>query len=41
MQQHAFVLDIEDLSEKTDEQNADTATDAPATAEAIVWISLE
>jgi len=38
MHQHEFVLDIEDLSERTDEENANAATDTAVTAEAVIFV---
>jgi hypothetical protein len=39
MDQQDFVLDIEELSEVTEEENAATASRAPAVTEAVLWVN--
>ena len=39
MDQQDFVLDIEDLSEVTEEENAVAASCAPAVTESVQWVN--
>jgi hypothetical protein len=39
MDQQDFVLDIEELSEVTEEENVAAASRAPAVAEAVLWVN--